>query len=146
MIMRVETHNAVRLVNAATIAEKLARDFLERVWGPQHEIDAIDELMAPDYVIHSGGRVIQGRQSFKAWVAEFFRLMPGAEDKILDVFANVTGDRVVARWINRGRNNGVFGLPPDGKLIEFHGISVWKLREGKLAECWVEREAPRYID
>lgn len=133
-------------MNAAAIAEKLARDFLGRVWGPQQEIDAIDELMAPDYVIHSGGRVIRGRQAFKAWVAEFFRLMPGARDEILDVFANATGDRVVARWINRGRNNGAFGLPPDGKPIEFHGISVWTVQEGKLAECWVERETTRYVD
>jgi len=28
--------------------EKLAWDFLTRVWGPEHDIDAIDEFMAPD--------------------------------------------------------------------------------------------------
>lgn len=84
--------------DAIATAEKLARDFLGQVWGPKHEIDLIDELMT------------------------------GAEDEILDVFASTAGDRVVARWINRGRNNGVFGLPADGRL----------------AECWIEREAPRY--
>jgi steroid delta-isomerase-like uncharacterized protein len=130
--------------DAVATAEKLARDFLGRVWGSKHEIDLIDELMTADYLIHSGGKEIRGREAFKAWVAEFFRLMPGAEDEILDVFANTAGDRVVARWINRGRNNGVFGLPADGKPIEFHGISVWQVRDGRLAECWVEREAPRY--
>ncbi len=124
--------------------EKLARDFLTRVWGPEHDIDAIDELMAPDYVIHSGGKTIRGRDAFKAWVVEFHRQMPEAIDEVLDVFANPSGDRVVARWINRGRNNGVFGLPPDGKTIEFHGISVWRVRDGRLAECWVERDPPRY--
>lgn len=123
----------------------LARDFLARVWGPGHDIDAIDELMAPDYVIHSGGRTIHGRDAFKAWVVEFHRQMPEAIDEIVEIFANAAGDRVVARWINRGRNNGVFGLPPDGKAIEFHGISVWRVRDGRLAECWVEREAPRYL-
>lgn len=124
-------------------AETLARDFLSRVWGPQHEIDAIDELMTPDYVIHSGGKTVRGRNAFKAWVVDFQRLMPEAIDEIVDVFANAAGDRVCARWINRGRNNGVFGLPPDGTPIEFHGISVWSVRDGRLAECWVEREAPR---
>ena len=35
--------------SAVATAEKLARDFLERVrWGPGHDIDAIDELMTPD--------------------------------------------------------------------------------------------------
>lgn len=89
-------------MNKAADAERLAHGFLSRVWGPQHEIDAIDELMTDDYVIHSGGKEI------------------------------------------RGRNNGVFGLPPDGKAIEFHGISVWRVRDGRLAECWVEREPPRF--
>lgn len=129
---------------ASEAAVKLARDFLARVWGPGHAIDAIDELMAPDYVIHSGGRTIRGRDAFKAWVVDFQRQMPEAIDEIVDIFANEAGDRVVARWINRGRSNGVFGLPPDGKQIEFHGISVWRVRDGRLAECWVEREAPRY--
>lgn len=130
--------------DAVAVAEQLARDFLGRVWGPKHEIDLIDELMTSDYLIHSGGKEIRGREAFKAWVAEFFRLMPGAEDEILEVFASPAGDRVVARWINRGRNNGVFGLPADGRPISFHGISVWKVRDGRLAECWVEREAPKY--
>jgi len=131
--------------SAQAVAEKLARDFLGRVWGPGHDIDAIDELMTPDYVIHSGGKTVRGREEFKVWVVEFQRLMPEAVDEILDVFANAEGDRVCARWINRGRSNGVFGLPADGRPIEFHGISVWKVRAGRLAECWVEREAPRVI-
>lgn len=131
-------------MDKAAHAVRLARDFLSRVWGPNHEVDVIDELMTDDYVIHSGGKEIRGRAAFKAWVVEFHRLMPEALDEIVDVFASPAGDRVVARWINRGRNNGVFGLPPDGKAIEFHGISVWRVRDGRLAECWVEREPPRY--
>jgi predicted ester cyclase len=128
---------------AQSVAEKLARDFLERVWGPEHEVAVIDELMTPDYVIHTGGKTVRGREAFKAWVVEFHQLMPDAVDEILDVFANTAGDRVCARWINRGKNNGVFGLMPDGKPIAFHGVSIWKVRDGRLAECWVERAAPR---
>lgn len=132
--------------SAPAVAEGLARDFLERVWGPQHELEAINELMTPDYVIHSGGKTVRGRDAFKAWVVEFFRLMPEAVDEILDVFANSAGDRVVARWINRGKNNGVLGLPADGRPIEFHGVSVWIVKQGRLAECWVERGIPQYRD
>lgn len=132
--------------NAGSVAEELARSFLTRVWGPAHDLGAIDELMTGDYVIHSGGRTVRGREAFKAWVVEFHRLMPEALDEVLDVFANAAGDRVVARWVNRGRSNGVFGLPADGRRIEFHGISVWSVRDGRLAECWVERAAPSYLD
>ncbi len=132
--------------DAVAVAEQLARDFLGHVWGPNHEIEIIDELMTPDYVIHSGGKEIRGQEAFKVWIAEFFRTMPGATDEIVDVFANPSGDRVVARWICSGTNGGVFGLPANGRQISFHGISVWKVRDGRLAECWVEREAPRYRD
>jgi steroid delta-isomerase-like uncharacterized protein len=129
--------------SAAAIAENLARDFLARVWGPQHDVDAIDELMTADYLLHSGGRTIHGREAFKAWIVEFQQSMPEAVDEVLEVFANDPGDRVCARWINRGKNNGVFGLPADGRPVEFHGISVYRVRDGRLAECWVEREAPK---
>jgi predicted ester cyclase len=129
--------------SATAIAERLARDFLGRVWGPEHDVDAIDELMTTDYVLHSGGKTIRGRDEFKAWIAEFQRAMPEAVDEVLDVFASPSGDRVCARWINRGKNNGVFGLSPDGRPVEFHGISVYRVREGRLSECWVEREAPK---
>ena len=120
-------------------AERLAREFLERVWTLPHDLDAIDELMTEDYVITSGGKKIRGRAAFKAWVADFHRIMPGATNQVLDVFANPTGDRVVSRWVCTGQNNGLFGLPPDGRTVSFSGLAVWAVRDGRLAECWVER-------
>src|SRR5919112_5181367 len=120
-------------------AERLARKFLDRVWAPPHDLDAIDELMTEDYVITSGGKVIRGRSEFKAWVADFHRVLPGATNCVLDVFTNPTGDRVVSRWVCTGSSNGLFGLPPDGREASFSGLAVWAVRNGRLAECWVER-------
>jgi predicted RNase H-like nuclease (RuvC/YqgF family) len=39
---------------APSAAERLAREFMARVWGPEHDLDAIDELMAEDYAIQIG--------------------------------------------------------------------------------------------
>jgi hypothetical protein len=50
--------------SAQAVAEKLARDFLERVWGPGHDLGAIDELMTPGYLIHAGGKTLRGREAF----------------------------------------------------------------------------------
>ena len=47
-------------------AEQLALELFRRVWGPRHDLDAIDELMTEDYLITSGGKVIRGRAAFKA--------------------------------------------------------------------------------
>ena len=124
-----------------TTSEDLALQFLARVWGEPHDLGAIDELMTEDYVITSGGKTISGRERFKTWVQEFQRLLLDARTVSLDVFGNKAGDKVVSRWICTGRNNGIFGLPPDGRAVSFTGIAIWTIRDGKLAECWVERSA-----
>lgn len=125
----------------AGLAERLAEEFFRRVWTPPHDLQAIDELMTDDYRITSAGRVIQGRDAFKAWVAELQAQVAGATNAHVDLFADSTGRKVVSRWITRGRNNGLFGLPPDDSPIEFTGIAIWTIRDGRLAECWVERSA-----
>lgn len=122
-------------------AERLAIEFLSRVWGPAHDLDAIDELMTEDYVIHSAGSSIRGRDTFKAWVGSFQTVLEGAQNEILEVFADASGERVVSRWLCTGRNNGIFGLPADGRDVAFTGIAIWRVRDGRLAECWAERAA-----
>ena len=122
-------------------AERLAVQFLDRVWGPSHDLEAIDELMTPDYVITSGGRTIRGREGFKDWVAEFQRQLLDARTRSVEAFANAAGDRVVSRWVCTGRNHGMLGLPADGRPVRFTGIAIWAVRDGRLAECWVERSA-----
>jgi predicted ester cyclase len=116
-------------------------EFFRRVWTPPHDLDAIDEMMTEDYVITSGGTTIRGRAAFKAWVRRFQELLLDAENETLEAFASAAGDRVVSRWICRGRNNGIFGLPADGRPVEFSGIAIWRVEGGRLAECWVERAA-----
>jgi steroid delta-isomerase-like uncharacterized protein len=128
-------------LSPAQVAERLAVDFLERVWGPSHELAAIDELMTPDYVITSGGRAVRGRDAFKGWVAEFQRHLFDARTLNVEAFANAAGDRVVSRWICTGLNQGMLGLPADGRAVAFTGIAIWAVRDGRLAECWVERSA-----
>jgi predicted ester cyclase len=122
-------------------SERLAYEFFRRVWAPPHDLDAIDELMTEDYRITTAGRLVTGRENFKVWVAEMQKTIKGATNKHLEVFTNAAGDRIVSRWITRGTNNGMFGLPADGALVEFSGIAIWRVENGRLAECWVERAA-----
>lgn len=125
--------------NASDRAVALATAFLERVWGASHDLDAIDELMTEEYRIWSGGQLVAGRDTFKEWVRHFQSVYGGARTEILETFANAAGDRVVSRWVNTGVNHGIFGLPPDGRAVSFTGIAIWRVRDGRLAECWVER-------
>ena len=125
----------------AETAETLAREFFRRVWAPPHDLDAIDELMTEDYRITTAGQVVEGRAAFKAWVASMQELVGGATNAHLEIITNAAGDRVVSRWVTRGTNNGMFGLPADGRPVEFSGIAIWRVEGDRLAECWVERSA-----
>ena len=129
------------LLSPAAKAEQLALTFLARVWGPDHELDAIDELMTEDYVIVSGGKTIAGREPFKRWVQQFQQVLLDARTINQEMFANAAGDRVVSRWLCSGRNNGMLGLPADGRPIQFTGVAIWEVRDGRLATCWAERSA-----
>ncbi len=122
-------------------ARQLAYDFFRRVWAPPHDLSAIEDLMTEDYRITTAGKIVAGRDAFKKWLAEMQTTIGNATNEHLDVFANEWGDRVVSRWICRGTNEGMFSLPADGAPVLFSGIAIWHVRDGRLAECWVERSA-----
>ena len=50
------------------------------------------------------------------------------------------GDIVVTRWTASGKSVGNFLiLPPTGKTIEYTGLSMYRIEEGKIAEIWETR-------
>jgi steroid delta-isomerase-like uncharacterized protein len=47
----------------------------------------------------------------------------------------VADDYVVCHWVGTGTQQGEFaGLPPSGKPVEFSGISILRLRDGRIVE------------
>lgn len=120
-------------------AIRLAESFLDRVWGSAHDLDAIDELTTEDYRLTTAGLEIRGREAFKDWVRGFQERLGDARTTSVDTFADRDAERVVSRWTCSGTNRGLFDLPADGREVEFSGIAIWRVREGRLAECWVER-------
>ena len=123
------------------LPEKLVLEFFDRVWHKPHDLDAIDELMTEDYVITTAGKRVEGRATFKAWVAKFQQQLLDAKTESVDIFSNEQGDKVVSRWMCSGKNNGLFGLEADDRFISFSGMAIWSIRDQRLAECWVERSA-----
>jgi len=122
-------------------AVKIVESFWADVWAAR-DPDAIDRYVVDDFVITSGGVDIRTRDSFKQWVREFQSKILDLRFETIESFQNADGSRVASRWRVRGRNNGLFGLPPDGRPIEFTGTAVWALgADGKLLHNWVERSA-----
>lgn len=119
----------------------IVENFWREVWQSKNP-DAIDRLVADDFAITSGGVTIHSREHFKRWVAAFLAAIHDFEFKVVEMFQNESGDRVVTRWIVTGRNNGFMSSPVCGSQIAMTGTAVIHVREdGLLQHNWVERNA-----
>ena len=48
-------------------------------------------------------------------------------------------DMVAGRFVWRGRHRSPWrGIQPTGRHVEFRGMTFWRIRDGKLSECWAE--------
>jgi hypothetical protein len=123
--------------NSVEIAERFWRE----VWQGKNP-DAADRLVAEDFGITSGGKLISSRETFKRWVAGFLGSINDFKFEVVETFQNDSGDRVVSRWVVTGFNNGFMGSEPCQSPIRMTGTAVLHVREdGLLQHNWVERNA-----
>lgn len=106
----------------------------------RHRLDAAAELFTEDYVDHDPGNIAgepAGAPGARQEVAVFTTAFPDFSVTVEDLLAE--GDRVCARVIARGTHRGdLMGIPPTGKPVTITGTQVWRIKDGKLAEGWLE--------
>ena len=100
------------------------------------DLDALDDIFAPDYVEHSVMGDIHGVPSFKDFVGMWMAAFPDATFEISNVI--VEGD--LAAWVTRfrGTNTGpLMGMPPTGKSVDVQGLNMGRIDdEGRPTEHW----------
>ena len=77
-----------------TNAVAAVENFWREVWQPPRNPDAIDRLVAEDFVLTSGGIDFISRATFKEWVVDFQSKITQLEFDILETFQNAEGSRV----------------------------------------------------
>ena len=97
----------------------------------------LDELFADDIKCYASGSFEPlDKETTKGLIAMFYGSFPDYTHTIEDVIAK--DDKVVIRCIYRGTHKGDFmDIPATGKTIEYGGLHIWQLRDGKLVEGWV---------
>jgi ketosteroid isomerase-like protein len=129
------------LQSGQSTPEHLLLQSWEGVWNPPYDLALVDRLMTEDFVITSAGTDVVGREPFKQWIKNFQSKVADLRLVNRDIFPSADGQRVVSRWLATGRNRCMFGTAADDRPIEFTGIAIWKVRDGKLAHNWAERSA-----
>jgi steroid delta-isomerase-like uncharacterized protein len=103
----------------------------------QGNLDAADEVYAPDYVGHdpSNSEEVRGLEAAKRAASDYRQAFPDLRVTVEDLIAE--GDRVAARLRFRGTHLGELdGITPTGRRVDCTGIVISRIEEGKIAEDW----------
>lgn len=101
-------------------------------------VDAIDELVADDFVEHDPmPGASPDREGFKTMVRGLRQAFP---DLHLDVDDQLEdGDRIAERWRCTATHEGEFmGIPATHRQIEVHGMDITRLQDGVVVEHWTQ--------
>jgi steroid delta-isomerase-like uncharacterized protein len=126
-------------VSLAENNKAVVRRLMEEVYN-EDDLDAVDELVAPDVFDHPAVAEHQhGIDSFKHvmnWVRTFSSDVHYGIDDIL-----AEGDKVAVRMTQSGTHTGsVRGIPPTGKRFSVDYVHWFRLADGKVAELWAVRD------
>lgn len=106
---------------SVTENKAIVRRYIEEVLNGGH-FELIDELFAARL-----------QPQVKEIARNLHRAFPDMHETIHDMIAE---DHIVsARWTFRGTQNGQFMMvPPTGKVVEFDGLSIYYIEDGKIAD------------
>jgi steroid delta-isomerase-like uncharacterized protein len=113
----------------------IARSLVEEIQN-QHNISAMDELYAPNYVYHAAHGVPPTLEGNKQFFMILFAAFPDLHLTIDDQIAE--GDKVVTRKTMSGTHQGAFaGLPATGKRMSLEILEILQIEGGKIIGSWV---------
>ena len=122
--------------NETEANKAIVREFT-RVFKNQHDVDGIDHLFAPDFRHHFKPPVRPGLGGFK----DIGRMMNTAfPDVVVTEEDLIAGDdKVVERSSAVATHRAsLMGEPATNKKIGWTEIHIYRLRDRKIAEHWVE--------
>ncbi len=99
-------------------------------------LGVIDELVAADYVGHDPAQPeLHGPDGIREFITTYLAAFPDGKITIDEQLAE--GDLVASRWTGRGTQQGeLMGVPPTGKQVTVSGITISRVKNGKVVEEW----------
>jgi steroid delta-isomerase-like uncharacterized protein len=128
---------ATPATQATQANEEVVRTFFEQVLS-QGNMDLIDDLFAPEFVLHTSADPSQDVQGLEGVMGFVMGLRTAFPDIVYTVEELISeGDSVVVRWHNQGTQQGDYlGIPATGKTVAIGGGNLFHFQGGKLVEEW----------
>ena len=112
----------------------VVRRFIDEVFVAGR-VEAVDELVADDFIPHTWGAMARGRDGLKQAMERVARGLADVSMTVEDVIAE--GDRVAVRLTSHARQVGEFmGMPPSDREYTIGEIHIFRVRDGRIAEHW----------
>jgi predicted ester cyclase len=120
--------------------ESFLHRWFEEVWNNRRE-DAIDEMLDDDVVGHgltnAEGDTIRGKEDFKNLHRTFLSTYPDLKITVEDIVTE--GDKMAGRCRVSATHAGEgLGLAPTNQPVEFTGMIIVRVNDGKIVEAWNE--------
>ena len=114
----------------------LIRRYFEEIWN-KHNLDAIEDFYAPEYVNHDAPPGVPGDiEGLKALIGAYLNAFP--DIKVTTNLLLADGDKVVVRNTATGTHSGqLMEIPATGKQIETKAMGIFGISGGKIVESWV---------
>ena len=106
-----------------------------------HDAEAFGEVYAENYLGHDPAGTHAGSlEQLKQSAAAVFSAFPDFSLTLDDVI--VEEEMAAKRWTARGTHTGEWmGIPATGKAIVTTGNNLFRIVDGKIAECWAQSDA-----
>jgi len=120
----------------ASAQAKATVDKILQFWN-EGKLDLADEIYAAGVVRHDMGlnKDFEGVEAQKELVTTNRTAFPDLKLDIIETI--VKGDTLVEMWKMTGTNTGPMNdMPATGKMVQFEGISLVHLTDGKAVEIW----------
>lgn len=100
------------------------------------DVDRMLSLVAEDITVHTPiSGVESGREGFRQFMSVYLSAFPEQRVELHDLVAE--RDQVLARHTHHVRHGGEFaGMPPSGKQAIVHGLELYRVNNGQIAEMW----------
>jgi predicted ester cyclase len=110
--------------------EAVRRLFEECING--RKLEMMKQFVAPEYRGATGETF---EETIKIMLAGFPDIQWTVEDLIAE------GDKVVLKWTWHGTHKGMFrGQAPTQKIISNSAIVIYRMKDGKIAEAWLQTD------
>ena len=108
-----------------------------QVWDDVINKGEIDKINSEHFDINVTGisspQNIVGIESFKTYYQNFITGFSDRSFEIKNIFGQ--GDNIVKHWRFKGKNTGeFFGVPPTGNSVDIEGVTIVKMKNGKIAQ------------